>query len=225
MTLAIACYGDSTVYGWTANGDASGPTPERNGTVFTRVPMPAPDALQTLLRLEFPDITVENHGAVGTTAQNWLDGTGGVLQPWAAELAANPAPWVLICLGINDEPADLGADYEAMVALAENAGKRVIIQTPNALDIAWGDITPKVETIRAVHAAHPNSILVDFYAHTQTMGVAWHEFLSYSPMTFPLNPTAFWSGIHPTQAGYDVMANVMMSSLRSSICQEEEQGK
>ena len=81
------------------------------------------------------------------------------------------------------------------------AGKSVIIQTPNALDLATS-ITPKVETIRAIAAANPQAVLVDFYAYTTQMGAAWHDLLSYSTLN------GRWDGVHPTQAGYDLMASV-----------------
>ena len=200
MTLTIACFGDSTCYGYTTNGRVGGSKPAADGTVSSRVAMPYPAALQTLLQIRRPDVTVENNGVSGTTCADWLAGTGGVPMPWAATMSATPAQWVLILLGINDVPAELVVNYPLLVQGAEAAGKRVIIQTPNALDISWGSITHKVEAIRAVQAAHPNSILVDFYAYTQGLGADWHDFLSYSEM---FNA---WSGIHPTQEGYDTMA-------------------
>lgn len=200
MTLTIACYGDSTCYGLTYNGLVGGPTPGADGTVSSRVAAPYPSVLQTLLQMRRPDVIVANFGVSGTTCADWLNGTGGVPTPWATEMQLSLSDWVLILLGINDVPVELAQNYPLLVQGAEAAGKRVIIQTPNALDISWGNITPKVENIRAIQAAHPNSILVDFYDYTQRLGTAWHDFLSYSEL---FNA---WSGIHPTQQGYDEMA-------------------
>ena len=201
MTLTIACYGDSTCYGWTTNGEAGGPKPGADGTVQNQVAMPAPLGLQTLLQMTDPTVTVLNNGHVGTTCADYLNATNGVPQPWSAEMAATPAQWVLIILGINDEPDELAANYPTLVSIAQAAGKRVIIQTPNALDIP-ASILAKVENERAIYAANPNSILVDFHAYTTDMGGAWHDLLSYSDIN------GKWDGIHPTQAGYDLMASV-----------------
>jgi lysophospholipase L1-like esterase len=204
MPVTIACFGDSTCFGWTTNGRADGPQPGADGTVQNRVDMPAPDALQTLLQMTYPTVTVVNYGSVGTTCADWLNATNGVTQRWSQEMATNNAAFVLIILGINDEPDELAANYPQLVDIAQAAGKRVIIQTPNMIDSTLVDLTSKVETERAIHAANPGSILVDFYAYTLAMGAAWHDQLSYSIMF----KAQAWTGIHPTQVGYDTMAAV-----------------
>jgi lysophospholipase L1-like esterase len=210
MTLTIACYGDSTCYGWTTNGLASGPQPGADGTVQNQVAMPMPDGLQALLRITDPTAIVANNGHVGTTCADYLNATNGVPLPWMAEMQMSRSALVLILLGINDEPDELATNYLRLVAIAQAAGKRVIIQTPNALDIATS-ITPKVETIRAIAAHNPNAILVDFYAYTTAMADAWHDLLSYSELN------GRWDGVHPTQAGYDLMASVVNDTLLPAL--------
>jgi lysophospholipase L1-like esterase len=212
MPLTIACYGDSTLYGYTTNGRVGGPQPGADGTVSEQVAMPAPDALQTLLQMTRPDVTVQNFGREGMTCEYYLNGTTGVPMPWKAEMALSRAQWVLILLCINDEPAELALNYPQLVDIAEAAGKRVIIQTPNTLDLPpWGDMTAKLANLHAVHAAHPTSILIDFYAYTQAMGKAWLDQLAYSELF------GAWAGIHPTQVGYDTMAAVERDVLQPII--------
>ena len=214
MPITIAAYGDSTIYGLTYDGDVGGPTPARPGTTGSRVLMPAPDALQTLLALAIPDITVTNNGVSGTTCADWLAGTTGVPMPWAQEMKGSTADWVLICLGINDDPTTFKAAYEQMVVIAQAAGHRVIIQTPNAVDASWA--TPaedaKAADIRDVADAYPTAVRVDFYAYTQALGDEWKAQLSYSELF------GVWSGIHPTQVGYDTMAAVERDILLPILC-------
>lgn len=215
MSLTIACYGDSTMFGWTTNGRVGGPQPYADGTVQNQVTTPAPQGLQALLLTSHPSVTVQNLGHVGTTCTDYLNGNpaSNVPQPWAAEMQLSRAHWVLILLGINDDPDELAENYPKLVAIAQAAGKRVIIQTPNACDSTVIDLTQRVGNEREIHAANPGSILVDFYRYTQTMNKGWHDQLSYSTM-FKVQE---WAGVHPTQTGYDTMAQFQRAILEPII--------
>ena len=217
MSITLAAYGDSTIFGATTNGTAAGPQPGADGSLVTQVAEPAPAALQRLLVAKFgPVVTVQNHGISGTTCADWLNGTGGVPLPWKAEMNLSRADIVLICLGINDNPTAFQDQYEEMVHVAESAGKRIVIQTPNTVDASWASDgeDDKTAIVRGIGRAAADvgvwthdAVVADFAAETDAMGAAWHDELSYSTMF------GVWSGIHPIQGdadkgtGYYRMAN------------------
>lgn len=207
--LVVDVNGDSTVFGLTFDGASTGPAPGADGTVSSVVATPAPAGLGALLQAKYgPLVVVNNNGVSGTTFQNWLDGTGGVANSWLAYVAATPASVVLLSLGMNDEPAAVQAPLAEIVRLTQAAGKRLVLETPNAVDASWASavIDDKAAMVRGAAQAAGLS-LVDFNAETEAMGAAWHADLSYSEMF------NVWSGIHPNQSGYDLMAQAMFATL------------
>lgn len=211
--VKIECYGDSTILGLTYNGLVGGPTPGHDGTVASIVPEPAPAALQRMLQSVYgPVVVVTNFGVTGTTCADWLNGTNGVARPWLAQMQGSTADIVIICLGINDFPNELALNYPLLVSIAEAAGHKVVVQTPNQLNITFGDIGPRAQNEIVIQQAHPNSLLVDFYTYTVDLGLEWiNNELSYSNLIFP--PNSYWSGIHPNQTGYESMAGLEFEVL------------
>ncbi len=208
----IECCGDSTVAGLTFSGVKAGPP---GPTTDSFVPIPAPFGLQNLLQAKYGALaTAVNLGMSGTTATDWLRGTGGVGRPWQAYLAATAADVITLCVGLNDEMDGLEASLLEIVQLTKSDGKRLVLQTPNAVDMpAWADavMQEKVALIRA--AAQANSLtLIDFNAETEALGTPWDDELSYSIWEAD---GVSWVGIHPQQGasapatGYYRMANAM----------------
>ncbi len=213
--LPIFCCGDSTVAGITFNGSKAGPFPGADGGIESTVATPAPEALRALLQAKYGMVvTVSNDGLPGTTFTEWLNGTGGVPLAWEKCLAGLPAAAIVILLlGINDNPADLAAALPRIIQIAEAPGKRLVLQTPNALDAAWASAgeDEKVATIRA-QARAARIPLIDFAAETEAMGAAWFDELSYSGIVFGTD-APLWSGIHPTPDGYSRMARAMFRAI------------
>lgn len=201
--MTIACVGDSTIYGLTASGTRSGPPGD---VVWSQVGVPAPDELSRLL-----GAPVVNYGVSGTTASDWLGGTGGVGLPWVPFLASLEADTVVLCVGINDEPALLPADYRTLIAAALAAGKRLVCQTPNTVDcpLSWAQqiFDDKTAIIRGIARGTPGVVLADFAAETDAAGDAWKDELSYSLWE------GAWTGIHPNQTGYLRMARCQLRAL------------
>jgi len=198
----VRCYGDSTVRGWTTNGRADGSKPGADGTVQGVVDMPWPAGLQALLTDAGLDVSVENHGVNGTTATNWLNGTGGVPMPWAAEMNLSGADLSLLCLGINDAPTELAQVYPQLLATAKSAGRSLLVVTPNQILTGYGGVDSRAATIIAA-AAQFGFPIADVFAYTNTLP-DWASLLSYSVII-----EGYWSGIHPTQAGYDLIASLI----------------
>jgi lysophospholipase L1-like esterase len=209
--MIIDCCGDSTVAGLTFSGARVGPPgPTTDAIVAT----PAPAGLQALLDARYGAgvVTASNFGVSGTTAADWLNGTNGVAQSWTDRLAASAADVFTLCVGINDELAELLPALLQIIAITASAGRRLVLQTPNAIDMpAWADavMTEKVAMIRPAATANGLTV-IDFDAETEALGAAWRDELSYSIWGAD---GVSWVGLHPTQAGYVRMANAMARVL------------
>ncbi|WP_185218981.1 SGNH/GDSL hydrolase family protein [Paraburkholderia dinghuensis] len=116
----IAMYGDSTTQG---NG-----APRHQSE---------PAWLQTMVP---PDVLVINEGVSGTTATQLLEGTDGVHPPFDQVVAKSPAQIVTLQFGLNDTvrstPDQFFDSLSALVDIAAAAGKRVVLQEPNASCLA-----------------------------------------------------------------------------------------
>jgi lysophospholipase L1-like esterase len=198
----ICCYGDSTVRGLTTNGRWDGPKPGADGTVQGVVEMPWPAGLQALLRDQGVDVTVENWSVSGTTCTNWLNGTGGVPRSWQAEMTGSTAALSILCLGINDAPTELAQGYPQMLSIAKAAGRALLVVTPNQILTGYGGVDSRAATIIAA-ASQYGFPIADVFAYTNTLP-DWARVLSYSVVI-----EGYWSGIHPTQPGYDLIAGLI----------------
>ncbi len=181
--------------------------------------------LENLLEENFPDeYEVINRGINGDTALGVLrrlDRDVGLLQPDV----------VIIAIGTNDIFAKLGAPSNSTLDLYQTAMTRIFSKLQNDLPntpvfvvgmattlrkyahMRFGNFLPTQEVVQATFDDY-NDVL---------KGLA-HEFnLLYVdvPSQWPEDIEKSWKfsadGIHPNNAGYDLMAVILYDTLRSTI--------
>ncbi|WP_419955944.1 GDSL-type esterase/lipase family protein [Neobacillus niacini] len=200
--VVIECRGDSTYFGHASGVDPLG----------TQTAIPAPVALQTVLRSYFNNnnITVINRGVNGHK-------TSDVLSSWDGWMSSTTASIIYINYGINDGKDGLvtASQYRdnlrSMVRTARKYGKTVVLETPNVvlqLDSAYDsmgnpsraeNIKQFAEIMRQV-AQELNVPLVDNYVLTQYY-VQWSEYAA----------SALPDGMHPSDSLYVYKAMQMAS--------------
>jgi acyl-CoA thioesterase-1 len=194
----IAMYGDSTTYG----------TVFLNGA-YSVTANSEPSVLGSLL----PGAIIENHGGGGSTSFDLLNGAGTGRTPqewlpnnWWQEMAASKADIVTINLGMNDAfYTDENFFKQAitdLVTIARNAGKTVIVETPNPLagyyTEPWRDRVAAYAAEAAAAARAAGATVVDQWAGVQKMP----EWRSHLP-----------DGIHPDDAMYAFKADLAAAAL------------
>jgi hypothetical protein len=125
--LVIGMYGDSTMYGSTLVSGA-----------YVQSPNNIPAGVEwSLIHINGFNVTVENHGAGGTTCPKLLWGAPslGIPRSWADEMAVSAAAIVVVNEGLNDgeSDADFTWCYGQLWSLANQRGKIFVIQTPNPI--------------------------------------------------------------------------------------------
>ncbi len=185
----------------------------RQGEVYLPLSvMPAasyPTQLATLLRNRYTTqaqaIQVTNAGLSGETAQNGAKRLPGVLTSTRPEV-------VILLEGINDvsTQADLGVSaaanaMTAMVREARGRGARVMVATeppsrPGFRAVSTQYITSYNDRLRVI-AATEGALLVDFYAG----------------MVGDVTRYIGLDGLHPTEAGYERMAELVSQTIRLNL--------
>src|SRR5437763_1368084 len=89
LSVALAAYGDSTMWGYKSG-------------IGGRADIPAPAAFAAALPAS-GNYDVHNEGVVGTTACDLLNGADGKHPAWSSQMAASRAKYVLVNFAINDE--------------------------------------------------------------------------------------------------------------------------
>lgn len=193
-SVIVDYYGDSTAYG--TNGGA--------GDARVANPVPAQ------LAAAYPGMVVRNEGVPSTDTTMLRNGTDGVHPVWTTQMANSTATHVLCNHGINDwvDANVLTENLVALIAGARAAGKVMVLVTPNPtfLELAGGTgdefVDARAQIIRNV--AFANSVdLIDVNQMVL-------DYLVATPMTrAEFTP----DGIHPAQAGYDVIADYVIEQF------------
>ena len=137
-----------------------------------------------------PGAKVYNRGVSGTNSAQLLAGTDGRNYPWPEMMRQESAAVVIINHGINDRARSVDAykaDLRALVSGAQAAGKVVMLELPNPLDVA--DLEPHRQGMREVAVS---------------MGV----YLCDQPRA------ALLDGIHPTPEGYKLKADRLAACVK-----------
>jgi len=191
----IEYYGDSTVWGYRSE-------------VGGQVTKPAPAAFAEALPNPAAFI-VRNEGVSGTTACQLLNGTDGKHQPWASQMAASSAKYVLVNHAINDEWKYDVATYKGCLrSLAQTAkqyGKQMIFETPNPTrdSGSWG-LDVYVNAMKEV-AAQESVPVIDQYKYLT-------DYLAgQSPYTICPD------GLHPTDAVYIMKGKYAASAFTNLL--------
>lgn len=145
----IDYYGDSTVYGWR--------------TATEQVDTTAPEAFAAALPNSTTH-TVTNKGFSGQTACELLEGTN-LPRDWTAEMEQSAATVVILNHAINDAVSANSVSIDryrgcltSIAQIAENAGKRVVFETPNPI-AEDATLVPYVEAMREIATAQDLSLI------------------------------------------------------------------
>lgn len=182
--VSIAVYGDSTQIA---------PVPP---SWLVSVNRPS-DVAQSIL-----GVPVKNEGVGGTDSGQLLHGDG-VHPPWQQEMNSSTATIVTINHGINDH-RDTLAEYRAnlveLVIIAQRAGKRVVLETPNPVVVDDApNLALRADAMRSV-AADTGALLCDEYAAVEAAGlVNWQNLID---------------GVHPNDAMYLLKGQTLAGCLR-----------
>lgn len=182
--ITIAVYGDSTQAAWVVVGQERSPS--------------APSTVaQSILGL-----TVTNEGVPSTDAGQLLRGDG-VHKPWPDEMSSSKAAIVTINHGINDHRYPLDeyrANLFSLVTIAQSAGKRAVLETPNPITTPDQlGLPDRAEAMRSV-AAETGALLCDEYKAITDAG-----------MVVPEN---YIDGVHPKDNLYEFKGRVLAECLR-----------
>lgn len=160
--IRIEVYGDSTTYGV---GAASGQS--------------EPDHIRALLGQVYPGkkFEVVNRGVDGANARQRLYGTDGNYAQWDLLMASSKADIVIINFGMNDTVAYSIGDYSAYIAalvnIARQNGKRVVLEEPNPTCHAdRAALINYVRTLDAVAAALQVPIVSQYWRMLTRLGVS-----------------------------------------------------
>jgi acyl-CoA thioesterase I len=164
--IVLDMYGDSTTLG----------TVLRNGKKVTAT-RSEPYYVRKILN-ETMSARVGNHGVAGSQAIELLKGKDGKHRPWAEEMARSNANVVSINYGVNDarlwrdpakgreacSPEVFGDTIQAMVTIARQQGKLVILQEPNPSTIpeSTAIIAKYVKAMRAAAKSTGTPIVAQF---------------------------------------------------------------
>lgn len=113
-------------------------------STFSGYGLQAGESVPALVQQLLPEASVVSRAVGSTTAQQQFTGTDGLNLPWRQQLEQSKASVIVINRGINDAyrnmpVAEFRSILTALVTQAQQAGKKVILQTPNAT--AYGDAT------------------------------------------------------------------------------------
>lgn len=139
---------------------------------------------------------ISNHGISGTNTTDLL------AADWSREMAAQPAPVVVVNHGMNDRGIPIeqyGANLAEIVTVARAARKAIILEEPNA---AGETETPLMAAVSFDVAAH-EARRAEIRRVAQALGV----YFCAQPRV-PLS-----DGIHPTAEGYATKARRLRECL------------
>ncbi|NOK41658.1 hypothetical protein C7296_09490 [Burkholderia thailandensis] len=203
--ILIEAYGDSTVRGCTAQAGApaSSDCPVA-GYIVT--PHNEPATLQYLLQQRYgAAVAVQNLGVAGTTLNDLLTGSNGVAMPWAQQMAQSKAQFVTMKFGINDAyaggmtPDAFAQELRSAISIARNAGKIIILETPNPIKTDHADLLASIaaSTIKVAHESQ--TPVVDNFGYFSSMH-NWEAYLSDGTM-------------HPTADGYEIQGQISFTTI------------
>jgi hypothetical protein len=160
-TVLIETYGDDAMLGMTSQ------------TMVTQQSEPADT--QTLLKAQFPGVTVVNHASGGTssTLVNEMAGVDGMGAPFAQRIMASKADIVLDNHAVNDDLSQSLAPYSdalvAWITAVRAAGKVPVLEEPNPVcDGNHPYLENYVSSMDNI-AAQYNVPVVAQYAYLQTI--------------------------------------------------------
>jgi lysophospholipase L1-like esterase len=188
----ITFYGDSVMAGYSFVGGQGVSVP---GTV--------PAVCQELLG---PGACCTNKGIGGTTAAQWLFGTGAVPRDWAAEMASHQNEVVAINCGINDAfvpgygVADHRWCYQELTSIARAAGKIMVFVTPNPINLPHNTNLWQLKHAINQLASEMAVPKIDMY-----------DAIAYG---CPNWPTELPDAVHPSPDLYRFMGHVAYMSLK-----------
>jgi lysophospholipase L1-like esterase len=203
-SILIEEYGDSTIVGCTLDASAQQNSECVAGYSVAHYNQPA--TAQSILQAQFGNtVTVSNHGVRGTKLSDLLDGTNGITNSWAAQIASSKADIVLICFGINDAgagvtPEQFAAQMDSVVSIAKSAGKRIIIQTSNPIAISASANLRAIVEAEIADAQRLGVDVIDQYGYLS----------SQQGFTLP-------DGIHPSDAGYEIESHNQANALATIV--------
>ena len=208
----IDCYGESTTEGLYSEFDSNGNAPLYFYNSTQEVTRAASENVPAYLG-QMIGKSVNNRGIRSTTTADMIQGFGaepskspGYNLPWYQQMAETSASLIIINTGINDAyyisigQMTLGmsaSNFEYLVTNARDAGKTVVLQTPNNVTSGYrSHVIDVVDIIRSV-ATRLNVPLVDGWALTQN--------------------TVIPDGVHPTRATYRLIAREVYQTIKPLI--------
>ena len=213
---AIVAIGDSITQAdthWTVNGHKN----TIQGGWVTR--------LGNLLKEDFPDeYEVVNKGVNGDTAL-------GVLNRLDRDVILLRPDVVIIAIGTNDIFAKLSAvsnstpdSYQTTMTRIFNKLQLNLPDTPvfiigmttalrNYAHMRFGNFLPQQEVVQAVVNDY-NNVLKEL---AQDFGFLYVDIPSQWPLDVKRSWELYADGIHPNDAGYDLMASILYDTLRSTL--------
>lgn len=198
--INIDAEGDSTIHGaQVVNG------------VTSQTPNSAPAVLQASLMSAGFDVTVQNSGQNGATAESAVDG----LQPWysatlATRLSTNPAQIVIGNYAINDSTLrttdQYMADLTQWISTVRASGKMAILEEPNPVCAGYvPNLDAYVAAMRVV-AQQQSATLITQYDYLKSLP-NWKDML-----TDCVHPKDEMYAIK-AQREYDVLAPIVKSMM------------
>jgi beta-glucanase (GH16 family)/lysophospholipase L1-like esterase len=183
-TPIVDYYGDSTIYG----------TDGQNGG---RVAQPAPAVFSVS-----SGYVTRNEGVSRTSSTQLLNGSDGVHPTWDVQMSNTTATHVIINHAINDWQLNVTqykANLQQLITIAQNHGKKVILETPNPTfqTLSGGsaasdtEVSNKAQYMREVSFATGVGLIDQFKMLTDYM-------TAHGNVTKDLIP----DGLHPNQATY-----------------------
>jgi len=202
-SVLVEVYGDSTALGCTVSAGASPGVCQAPG--YAQANPTAEQTLQALLQAKYgPTVTVANHGVAGNTIPAALTGDG-VNLPWAQQMAQSKAQIVVFNFGINDSNVTSGesaaqfqANVSQLIQTAKAAGKTVVVETANPVNDPTRIALPDYVAAGIAAARMWDVNVIDEFGYLVTQP-AWPSILS--------------DNVHPTQAGYNLKAQVEFAVL------------
>lgn len=179
--LLVEYYGDSTVWGYASGTDGR--------QVARTAPQVFAETLSARRRIE-----VRNHGVSGSTACALLEGADGRHPPWAAQMQASQAHFVILNHAINDQWKHSPDVYrQCLRTLARTArahGKQMVFETPNPTRDSGADgLDVYVNAMKDV-AREEGVPVIDQYGYLSK------KLQGRSPLLFAPD------GLHPSDAVY-----------------------
>lgn len=196
--VIIAFYGDSTVYG----------TQMQPGGTYIRSRNNEPDTVQWDLQKVFGvRVFVQNHGVPGSICSDFLWGQNSVSQDWRKEMANSTADVIVYNTGINDAGRMDNTGFiwceQQIVGIAQQAGKKVIIETPNPVAFVWNSNIWGVVHNEQYVASTTGATLADFWSAIMNSSFNWKPMLA--------------DGIHPNDQMYQLKAINIEATLTPMV--------